>query len=511
MALRAEATSPDRLNVPALRSYNCMRLPDENDIPIELRLSAAINMILCDFKVRDQLSDAPGLPWKIANQMFAARFGAAAMMLSKFDFPLHETFEWLSVQALREKEARFSSGEVSPLLSNAAMALDIDRMSWLGEPTAVVTGLFFRHAALACRIAARTADLLYQLGSSFGQLVYVLDALEDFEKDLRRGEFNAIRSCSPGSSRLFNSPNSLDSSRFIARAAISDATLDAALNLIRSRRQDIEKCIEALPIDESTQQLFRERFLSSTEKRLSRLAGKKHRKFHRNHRSEVCKAASPQAVTAPGRGRSLSLPARIHSALSFAQELSCSNAEIERAPHLVQRAWRFFQRHLCFIYCFVFAIVFPHGKPLAATPADCIELPFNLIFLGGTARSTFVWIREMFKPPSLALAGTGGASFASTSGPMVSHSIDQFLSLSARQRRRRYSQETDERPAEENWNCCDCCDGCSECGDCCDGCSGCGDCGGGHNACCDCDCGSSHCGGCDCSGCDCGSCDCHCH
>jgi Family of unknown function (DUF5685) len=52
--------------------------------------------------------------------------------------------------------------------------------------------LFFAHGV---RLVGR-ADLqpaMRELGREFGRLIYLLDAFEDYERDARRGEFNAIR------------------------------------------------------------------------------------------------------------------------------------------------------------------------------------------------------------------------------------------------------------------------------------------------------------------------------
>lgn len=529
-ALRPEDAA-DCLNIPALRSYNCMRLPDEDEIPIQLKLAAAINMILCDFKLRDQLADAPGLPWRIANQMFAGKFGAAAMMLSKFDFPLSEAFEWLSLQARREQEVvlRPNGAQGDELAkAEAADCLDVDRVLWLSEPTSAVTGLFFRHAGIACGNGAATADLLYDLGHNFGQLVYVLDALEDFKRDIRHGEFNAIKSCSS------------------AVDIISEPIRGAAFSLIRSCAERIEACLDALPVADDARQMFIERFSSSTSKRLSPIEGKK--TGRRNHGLAPCR----DGARARGRedcSKRTSPQMGMHhyrfdfqSAVDFARQFSYKETVSGDTPYTVPPWFRLLLGRIWFVYCLTFVMLFPHAKSLVSKPADCVELPFNLIFLAATFRRALLSARNAILRPSFAMAGLSagsglGSGFGSASGSgfacgtgtgaesgfgsvigagpqsgfgVGSVPVDEFLNLTVRQKRRRYNQETGERQYSDSSTCCDCCD-CGDGCDCCECCGGCSDCGGGHNACCDCDCGSSHCGGCDCSGCDCGSCDCHCH
>ncbi|HEU0176708.1 MAG TPA: DUF5685 family protein [Blastocatellia bacterium] len=54
---------------------------------------------------------------------------------------------------------------------------------------------FFAHGARAVGRpeAPDVVDAMRRLGYDFGKLVYLLDAFEDYEKDWREGEFNALR------------------------------------------------------------------------------------------------------------------------------------------------------------------------------------------------------------------------------------------------------------------------------------------------------------------------------
>ena len=46
--------------------------------------------------------------------------------------------------------------------------------------------------------APEVVDAMRRLGYDFGRLVYLLDAFEDYEKDWRQGEFNALRASEAG-------------------------------------------------------------------------------------------------------------------------------------------------------------------------------------------------------------------------------------------------------------------------------------------------------------------------
>ena len=78
--------------------------------------------------------------------------------------------------------------------ANRHKYLPMETLEYVAEPTATVTGLTFEHAAAAVGATTEAQQTMYQLGFAFGNLVYVLDALDDYEEDLTGGEFNALQS-----------------------------------------------------------------------------------------------------------------------------------------------------------------------------------------------------------------------------------------------------------------------------------------------------------------------------
>ena len=79
--------------------------------------------------------------------------------------------------------------EANPISPRRNPAAELRR---LASPTAAATAMFFAHGARAVG-RPESAGAMRRLGYYFGRLVYLLDAFEDYEKDWRQGEFNALR------------------------------------------------------------------------------------------------------------------------------------------------------------------------------------------------------------------------------------------------------------------------------------------------------------------------------
>jgi hypothetical protein len=155
------------------RSWNCMTMPAEAAIPKVLQYSAAVNVLLSDYKIADHEVDSRRRRWVWLRQLFSNSFRKARHELTSLGFPLEESDRILAQQGALE-----------------ATSKDLDTVA---EPTAQVTALVFRHGAIVAEIPER-ADDLAAIGHRFGRLIYLLDAWEDFEKDQKTGAFNPLTS-----------------------------------------------------------------------------------------------------------------------------------------------------------------------------------------------------------------------------------------------------------------------------------------------------------------------------
>jgi hypothetical protein len=69
-----------------------------------------------------------------------------------------------------------------------------ESLDYFSESTALITGIIFQHSA-GIAVKKKQKSLMrnmFALGYHLGRLVYLLDAREDFEKDRKKGTFNAI-------------------------------------------------------------------------------------------------------------------------------------------------------------------------------------------------------------------------------------------------------------------------------------------------------------------------------
>jgi hypothetical protein len=173
----------------ALQSHNCLRTPERT--PFCLEYAATATLLLGDFKLLDHAADSRNRFWRWLHRRCSPEFRAASERLERWGFPTAELRDILASQQDRERRG-WSDDDVPS-----------DRMKFLAEPTARATALFFRHGA---RLTGRREDAAAEMGNAFGTLVYVLDAVSDFEKDAREGSFNAVRACLPESGPALSAP-----------------------------------------------------------------------------------------------------------------------------------------------------------------------------------------------------------------------------------------------------------------------------------------------------------------
>ena len=163
------ALSPIKIEDPAYRARNCMTLPA--DLPLPLRYAAAANVVLSQFKAEDHAADTGARLWRLASRVLSPAYRKASAQLKAWSFPLE------AVSAPLRRQSEIERGPAS--------------LEAFAAPTANATALFFNHGtALIGRPDLGVA--MHNFGYGFGRLVYLLDAFEDFERDVREGTFNAL-------------------------------------------------------------------------------------------------------------------------------------------------------------------------------------------------------------------------------------------------------------------------------------------------------------------------------
>lgn len=155
----------------AYRSFNCMAMPKESDVPLAFDFAAAATVVLAHYRVEDHRLDSGKPHWRMISRLLSPSFRKAVARLRSWNFPVEELARVLATQDERE-------------------ALP-ESLAHVAEPTAEATALFFENGA---RVVGREdlSSKMRRMGHRFGLLIYTLDAFEDRAKDERRGEFNPL-------------------------------------------------------------------------------------------------------------------------------------------------------------------------------------------------------------------------------------------------------------------------------------------------------------------------------
>jgi hypothetical protein len=358
----------------------------------------------------------------VARRVFSKSFEQAAAQLAVWDFPVEALRRALGSQEAREARVAHAAASIDAALAD------------LAEPTATATALFMEHGARLVGVSGMD-DVMRRIGRAFGALIYLLDALEDYDKDVRNGEFNAIR----------------------AAFRVADERLPAGVrrqvaDSIWSRAAEVETALGQLPIDTSRAHLFASRLRHNLSHKLgARLPVVAH----------ACRAK--HAAKKP-------LRERWREAVTTGRELTRKRVA-ERGSTLVARVMTPF----VFASVLPVAFLFPQETAQAGSYRECLGLGLNLMAIG-----------------SLAAAIAGRLRFASDSPNSDSADVEAEINEEIRKsRRKRKAAAAGGGSGGGNVICCCgdcdcCCDGC-DCCDCCSGCDGCGGCCDGCD-CCSCDC-----------------------
>lgn len=383
------------------QSYNCLSLP-KNEMPLLLQFAATTNVILTEFKIADHVADTRQKRFKLAHRIFSKEFIEAEKLLKKWNFPLEKVRELLETQEKRESES-----------------LNLDE---LALPTANATATFFQEGA---KLVKRTEieTLARKIGFAFGKLIYLLDAFEDFEKDEKHNQFNALRS-------VFGEKGKAKS-----------------VSILLELESEIISNIYELPISETRKQLF-----------ASRLRGNLQKKIETKLPALVCKTK-----------KRLTLSERFERAKVRAGELTANHSWATALP--------------IFIFVLAFAFISPVHAKEAKSARECAELSFNLMFIGSIVGAVLAFPRNIMQMDG---EGTGGGytppPLPPESGGQPQGKRKRGLKGGGSDGGNSNGCFLCCCDCDDCECCCDCgecgCDNCDCCSGCCDSC----DCGG----CCDC-------------------------
>ncbi|HRH41751.1 MAG TPA: DUF5685 family protein [Pyrinomonadaceae bacterium] len=297
------------------QSYNCLSLP-KNEMPLSLQFAATTNVILTEFKIADHISDTRQKRFKLAHRIFSKEFIAAEKLLKEWNFPLEKVRESLETQTSVENNST-----------------DLNELSL---PTAETTAIFFSEGA---KLIGRNEleSLAHQIGFAFGKLVYLLDAFEDFERDEKRNQFNALR------------------------VVFGKQGKQKSVSLLLDLENEIIEQIYELPISEAKKQIFSSRLRSNLQKKIE--------------------TKLPNLVCKPKKR--LTFSERFERAKIRAQELTANHSWATALP--------------IFIFVLAFAFISPVHAREAKSARECAELSFNLMFLGSIIGTVLAFPKAMMQ------------------------------------------------------------------------------------------------------------------
>jgi hypothetical protein len=136
-------------------------------------------VLLACIKIKDNRKDHSKI-WGLADRWYAGFGEDAKGNLEAWGLSLKEIHALLQIQ---------EEIEGFPELIKGAKE---DRFWEMSRPTAEITGRIFEAGANAVHQSDKTVQMK-RLGEAFGRLVFWVDAWEDFDKDAKSGNFNAIR------------------------------------------------------------------------------------------------------------------------------------------------------------------------------------------------------------------------------------------------------------------------------------------------------------------------------
>ena len=173
-----------------LHSSDCFNLPKIDQLPKELVFAADINALFVDLKLRDNIEDNSSLIWTIIRKVFHRPLGKVSARMDTWGI------DYSFLLALQKEDLR---REESPVVPEEVKGL----FDWHAGPSAQITAYLFSKGADAID-RPELANTFYELGHAFGEIIYILDAWKDWEKDRENEAFNPLLQFANGdfSSRL---------------------------------------------------------------------------------------------------------------------------------------------------------------------------------------------------------------------------------------------------------------------------------------------------------------------
>jgi cbb3-type cytochrome oxidase subunit 3 len=241
---------------PNLRAVNhCFSLPQQPGQSFILEYVAALHLFLAELKIQDQIEDGGQRYWRWAKSFYRPNFQKAMEALEAWGLDRQKCSQLAASQLEYEASEPSDFKDLSTYLTHIA------------APTAKITAEVLSVAADCLNL---NAEALKDLAYSFGQLTYLIDAYDDWDKDLRKGDFNP----------------------FIRWGT----TKQIAWQFIIQQKELVENALAILPLKEELQVSFSVRLTSNLFK--------KHKEEVPQTKWELAKAKAAEIVCQPNNFQS---------------------------------------------------------------------------------------------------------------------------------------------------------------------------------------------------------------
>ncbi len=470
-AISTEGTARIEDWAPAFQSYNCMSLPTEAEVPLTLRIAAAVSMILSELKFEDHIDDGGSIVVRGAKRCLDPVFTKSESEFSLLKFPMEDIRNWFEQQSIREKFGR------GPATAD-------DSLTMFAEPTAMITAIVFEHSGSI--VSGDTwKPTMKRLGYGFGSLIYLIDAFEDYEKDFRTSSFNAIASAFE-----LTSPK------------MPLAIEEGIERKIRLMLKELDTCIEELPLSADQKQEYSQRLWRNVRRKTG---FQLHTHSSKHVHSKICQNHVSNNLPSCNNTES-SLHSRWQTARSTASNLTSDIMTL--CDSKVIRPFQITYSATIYLFVLLIAFLSPVQSRSLRSYRECVELPFNLMFWGAAATTlissftqagnkSFAYAHAMvgggkendpqaFREPSPRLnAGSSEDSNVGEEPEPQDGADEESNDQDQQQNKPRRGINNDQfrrsRAMQSNTTYCFCCDtncggACCEGGDCCcEGCECCGD------------------------------------
>jgi len=356
----------------AYQSFNCLAVPaNENTIPLPLSIAANVTMVLTELKIADHLIDTEKNHWKSAQKLFSKKFQQASNALEALSFPVDQLWKWFDEQGKHER----SAGEF--------METHFPRqlIDYCAKPTAQMTAIVFECGARAVGCSDIVVlSQMHRLGNAFGKLVYVLDAFDDFARDVRRGEFN---------------PFAVAYS--IEATVLPEHCKQDIYPYVQSLAKTIENALSELILDREQLQQFRSRLRQNISDKL----GTDWLEFVRSacaSHVHSCSSSVRDSARSCSNAR-LSMTQRYSAAVSICEN-ACSN----------KSSWFDF---IINPFVFLIAFAFPYHARLVKNRDQIFGLPFNLIAWGALVSELLAFPNQKLQFAFAMNSGSGSSGSGS--------------------------------------------------------------------------------------------------